>query len=252
MREPPKKLKIFLTSAIQPQHYLVVSLITVLKIAPSSSPSCNATSTDLLDPLSAHVSIIHRSLEILKSISSIGTELLYIGSSWPSCLCSSMWMNPPEYITDKFVWWCLACLVRLTWIAFVVGCRWPYSCFCVRCFLLDLFNIVRSNLVKQPSSCVSIRLVTAHVVHPYSRIDSTVAGKKLNFILSVRPDFHRTDSLSLAVHAFSSRVWMSVSVDETLLPRYVNLFTRFRELPFRRCLWCSRYRRRKWTRRHEF
>ena len=32
-----------------------------------------------------------------------------------------------------------------------------------------------------------------------------------------------TDSLWIAVHAFDSRVLMSVSVDETLLPRKVNL-----------------------------
>ena len=36
------------------------------------------------------------------------------------------------------------------------------------------------------------------------------------------------DSLSIAVHAFVSRVSMSFSVDETLLPRYVNLSTSFR------------------------
>ena len=41
-----------------------------------------------------------------------------------------------------------------------------------------------------------------------------------------------TDSLSIAVHAFASRMLMSVSVDETLLPRQVNLSTSFRELPF--------------------
>ena len=46
----------------------------------------------------------------------------------------------------------------------------------------------------------------------------TVAWKK-TFILWVRSDFHMTDSLSIAVHAFVSRVLMSVSVDETLLPR---------------------------------
>ena len=40
-----------------------------------------------------------------------------------------------------------------------------------------------------------------------------------------------TDSLSIAVHAFASRVLMSVAVDETLLPRLVNLSTSFRELP---------------------
>ena len=40
-----------------------------------------------------------------------------------------------------------------------------------------------------------------------------------------------TDSLLIAVHAFVSRVSMSFSVDETLLPRWVNLSTSFRELP---------------------
>ena len=42
---------------------------------------------------------------------------------------------------------------------------------------------------------------------------------ELRFILSVKYDFHMTDSLSIAVHAFVSRVSMSFSVDETLLPR---------------------------------
>ena len=40
-----------------------------------------------------------------------------------------------------------------------------------------------------------------------------------------------TDSLSIAVNAFVSRVSMSASVDETQLPRWVNLPTKFRELP---------------------
>ncbi len=57
------------------------------------------------------------------------------------------------------------------------------------------------------------------------------AWKKLCFILSVRSDFHMTDSLLIAVHAFASRVLMSVSVDETLFPRKVNLSTSFREVP---------------------
>ena len=68
-------------------------------------------------------------------------------------------------------------------------------------------------------------------MHPYSSIDSTAAWKKLRFILSDRSDFHMADRLSLTVHAFASRVLTSVSVDETLLPRLVNLSTSFRELP---------------------
>ena len=60
-----------------------------------------------------------------------------------------------------------------------------------------------------------------HVVHPYSSIDTTAAGKKLRFTLSVRSDFHMIDGLSWAVHAFVSRVSMSFSVDETLVGEFV-------------------------------
>ena len=39
------------------------------------------------------------------------------------------------------------------------------------------------------------------------------------------------DSQSIVVHAFVSRVSMFFSVDETLLHRYMNLSTSFREVP---------------------
>ena len=68
-------------------------------------------------------------------------------------------------------------------------------------------------------------------MHPYSSIDTTAAWKKLRFILSVRSDFHVIDSLLIAVDAFVSHESMSFSVDETLLPRSVNLSTSFREVP---------------------
>ena len=64
-------------------------------------------------------------------------------------------------------------------------------------------------------------------------IDITVAWKKFRFILSDRSDFYTIDSLSIAVYAFARRIVMSLSVDETLLLRYGNLSTNFRELPFR-------------------
>ena len=50
-------------------------------------------------------------------------------------------------------------------------------------------------------------------MHQYGSIDTTAAWKKMSFILSDRPDFHMTDSLSIAVYAFASRVLMSFSVD---------------------------------------
>ena len=127
---------------------------------------------------------------------------------------------------------CPACLVCQTWIVFVMGGRWPYNCCFVGCCLQDLFNIARSIHASLPSSFFSIRLVSICVVHLYSSIDTTAAWKKLRCILSVRSDFHMTDSLLIAVHAFTSHVLMSVSVDKTLFPRSVNLSTSFRELPF--------------------
>ena len=127
---------------------------------------------------------------------------------------------------------CPACLVRLNLIVFVMGGKWPYSCCIVGCGFHDFFNIARSILVLLLSSLFSIRLVSVHRVHPYSRIDTTAAWKKLHFILSVRSDFHMTDSLSKVVYAFANRVFMSISIDETLLSWEMNLSTSFRELSF--------------------
>ena len=41
------------------------------------------------------------------------------------------------------------------------------------------------------------------------------------------------ENLSIAVHAFARCILTSFSVDETLLPRYVDLSTNFRAPPFR-------------------
>ena len=89
-----------------------------------------------------------------------------------------------------------------------------------------VFGVLLLGLVQYYSqhACViavklfSIHLVSVHIVHPYCSIDMTAAWKKLCFISSVRFDFHMTDSLSIVIHAFASRMLMSVSVDETLFP----------------------------------
>ena len=118
-----------------------------------------------------------------------------------------------------FLQQCPACLVCLTWIVFMMRGKWLYSWCFVGCYLYDLFNIARSILVQLPSIFFSSRLVSIQVEHPYGSIDTSTAWKKLYFILSVRSDFHMIDSLLIAFLAFVSRVWMSFSVDETLLPR---------------------------------
>ena len=40
---------------------------------------------------------------------------------------------------------CPACLVRLTWVVFVMCGKWPFSCYFVGCNLQDLNNIARST-----------------------------------------------------------------------------------------------------------
>ena len=42
---------------------------------------------------------------------------------------------------------CPAYLVRLTWIVFMMGGRWSYTCCLVGCCYQDLFNIARNILV---------------------------------------------------------------------------------------------------------
>ena len=67
-----------------------------------SSLSCHGASKDLPDSLPPPVSVVHRSREVLKATSCIGTELLYVGSSRSSGLCSPMWRGPQEYVAYEF------------------------------------------------------------------------------------------------------------------------------------------------------
>ena len=69
----------------------------------SSSSSCRATSTDIPDPLSPLLPIIHRFWQVFRVASRILTQLLYVCSSWSSCFCLVICGGPQEYITDEFV-----------------------------------------------------------------------------------------------------------------------------------------------------
>ena len=108
------------------------------------SASCCTASTDLPDPLLPPFSIVHRSRSIFKATSCISTELLYIGSSWLSCLCLSMWRSAQEYVMSSSLFFqqCPAYLVRLTWIVFVMGGKWPYSCCFVGCWYCSQHSCV--------------------------------------------------------------------------------------------------------------
>ena len=79
------KTVLFLTIQFSIRHFFALIII------PSS---CCATNTDIPDPLSSLLPIIHRFCLVLRATSRILTELLYVGSSWSSCFCSSMWGGP--------------------------------------------------------------------------------------------------------------------------------------------------------------
>ena len=62
---------------------------------------------------------------------------------------------------------CPACLVRLTWIVFMMGGRWPYSWCLVGCCCQDLFNIALNILVKLRSSFFFSRLFIYIYIYIY-------------------------------------------------------------------------------------
>ena len=61
----------------------------------------------------------------------------FAGVHWSTSLMSSSFLLPQ----------CPACLVRLAWIVFVTGGRWPYNWCLVGCCRQDLFNIARNIFV---------------------------------------------------------------------------------------------------------
>ena len=67
------------------------------------SSSCRAISTDIPDALLPPLAIGHCFQQVLRATSCIYTELLYVGSSWSPCLCSSLWRGPQEYITYELI-----------------------------------------------------------------------------------------------------------------------------------------------------
>ena len=68
---------------------------------------------------------------------------------------------------------CPACLVRLAWIVFVMGGRWPYSWDLVGCCCQDLFNIARNwssnslTTISQLSALTMTKFIRLHTHHYY-------------------------------------------------------------------------------------
>ena len=117
-----------------------------------------------------------------------------------------------------------------------MGGKWPYNYCFVRCCLQNLLKTACRILVQYPLVFFFMRFVSVHMVLPYSSTDIATAWKKSRFILSERSDFYMIDNLSITVHAFTRRMFISLSVDEILLPRYLNWSTNF-EVEMASSLW---------------
>ena len=61
--------------------------------------------------------------------------------------CVGVHKSTSLMISSLFLQQCPACLVRLTWIVFVIGGWWPYTWCFVGCCRQNLFSIARSILV---------------------------------------------------------------------------------------------------------
>ena len=108
---------------------------------------------------------------------------------------------------------CPACLVRLSWIVFVIGGRWPYSWCLVGCCRQDLFKIARSILVQLPSSFFSNRFVRVYVVHP-----SKKKKKKKSWYSAHDAQPHPVNAKSLRSMKKSNIIFV------TLLQMHINIF----------------------------
>ena len=87
----------FYLSSLKDQWFLLPAPLS------SSSSSCCAASTDISDPLSPLLPIIHRLRQVFRTTSRILTKLLYVCSSWSSSFCSAICGGPLEYITYELV-----------------------------------------------------------------------------------------------------------------------------------------------------
>ena len=104
---------------------------------------------------------------------------------------------------------CPACLVRLTWIVFVMGARWPYSWCLVGCCRQDLLLstfLCNCSLAFSPN----VLLASKWCIHTAVSIRPLPGRNCVSFYRSGLISIWSV-SLSIAVYAFFSRVSISFS-----------------------------------------
>ena len=72
----------------------LVMVRTIQHLSSSSSSSYRAGSTDIPDPLSPLLPIVHRPRQVFRTTSCILTQLLNVRSCWSSCFCAAVCGDP--------------------------------------------------------------------------------------------------------------------------------------------------------------
>ena len=97
------------------------------------------------------------------------------------------------------------------------------------CVFLPL-GFVQNSMQHPCAVLISLFIQVIHL-SPIDPTDMTTVWKNTHFILSERSGFHRVDNLSIAVHILPMHM-STFSVDEILLPKYMNWSTNFSSFPF--------------------
>ena len=125
-----------------PSNIYMYRILSIFNI--SSPSSCRAASTDIPDPLSPLLSASGR-YPGLHPVSSHSC-CMYVRASRPafSWPYAGVHRSTSVMSSSLLLQQCPACLVRLAWIVFVMGGRWPYSWCLVGCCCQDLSIIARN------------------------------------------------------------------------------------------------------------
>ena len=129
-------------------HRIVCKLFILDK---NTSSSCRDINTDIPDPILAI--LLYRPL-LPPGLQGYIPYLLRAAVYWflagsPAFArpCEGVHRSTSLMSSSLLLQQCPACLVRLTWIVFMIGGKWPYSCCFEGCCLQHLFNIACSIVV---------------------------------------------------------------------------------------------------------
>ena len=150
-----------------------------------------------------------------------------LSSCWSANTGVSMYWILKENITYKFFLTSPA-VPNISYSSYLDGCeiwdKWP-CCWCfIGCFFQDSFKTVHSTLVELLYSFYSWHFIKLQLVQPCNSNDTATALKQSHSILDW---FDFFINWSIAINPLPMHILTSLSVDGILLPRYMNVSTKY-------------------------